>query len=80
MGFPTSPPIKIVVTKEEETSFPLDPIPSSSQNHPLPIKTKTSPSKLPLSPKIKATVVPVKIQSPHCSPRVHNPMAGANLP
>jgi hypothetical protein len=80
LGFPTPPPIKIVVTKEEETSFPLDPIPSSSKTQPLPMKTETSPSKLPLSPKIKAAVVPVKTPSPPCSPRVHNPMAGANIP
>jgi hypothetical protein len=80
LGFPTPPPIKIVVTKEEETSFPLDPIPSSSKTQPLPLKTEISPSKLPLSPKIKAAVVPVKTPSPPCSPRVHNPMAGANLP
>jgi hypothetical protein len=80
LGLPTPPPIKVVVTKEEETYFPLDPIPSSSKTQPLPLKTETSPSKLPLSPKIQAAVVPVKTPSPPCSPTVHNPMAGANLP
>jgi hypothetical protein len=80
LGSPTPPSIKIVVTKEEETSFPLEPIPSSSKTQPLPMKTEISPSNLPLSPKTKAAVVPVKTQSPPCSPRIHNPMAGANLP
>jgi hypothetical protein len=31
LGLPTPPPIKVVVTQEEETYFPLNPIPSSSK-------------------------------------------------
>jgi len=65
LGFPTPRPIKIVVTKEEETSFTLDPIPYSSKTQILPLKTENFPSKLPLYPKIQVGVVPVKFQSPH---------------
>jgi hypothetical protein len=75
LGLPTPPPIKFVVTKAEEASFPLDPIPSSSKTQPFPLKIETSPSKLPLSPKFQAIVVPIKTPSPPCSPTVHNPMA-----
>jgi hypothetical protein len=57
------------VTQEEETSFPLNLIPSSYQNQ-----------MLPLSPKIQATFVYVKTPSPPCSPTVHNPMEGDYLP
>jgi hypothetical protein len=80
---PTPPSIKIVVTKEEETSIPLEPTPSYFKTQPLPVKTKISPSNLPPYPKlhiIKVAVVPIKTQSPPCSPRIHNPMAGSNLP
>jgi hypothetical protein len=69
-----------VLTKEEEASFPLDHIPYSSKTQPFPLKTETSPSKIPPSPKFQAIVVIVKTPSPPCSPTVHNPMAGANLP
>jgi hypothetical protein len=82
LGSPTTP-IKIVVTKEEETSIPLEPTPYSSKTQPISMKTKISPSNLPPSPKIhiiKVAVVPIKNQSPPCSPRIHNPMAGANFP
>jgi hypothetical protein len=62
--------------------------PSSSKTQPLLVKTETSPSYTPPSPKlhiIKTVVVPIKTQSPPYSPRIynpplHNPMAGANLP
>jgi hypothetical protein len=80
LGLPTPPPVKVVVTKEEETSFPFNPIPSSSKIQPLPLKTETSLFKLPFSPNIQAAVVPVKTPSSPCSPTVHNPMAGANPP
>jgi hypothetical protein len=45
------------------------------------VKTEISPSYIPPSPKlhiIKTAVV--KTQSPPCSPRIYNPMEGANLP
>jgi hypothetical protein len=58
----------------------LDPIPSSSKTQILPLKTKTSPTKIPLSPKIQDAFVSVKTPSLPCSPIVHNPMAYANLP
>jgi hypothetical protein len=80
LGFPTPPPIKVTETKKEETSFPLDPIPSSPKTQTLPLKTETSPSKFPLSPKIQTIFATVKTPSPPCSPTVHNPMAGANIP
>ena len=44
------------------------------------MKNEISPSNLPLSPKIKVAVVPVKIQSPPCSPRVNNLTEGDNIP
>jgi hypothetical protein len=68
------------VTKEEETSFSLDPIPYSSKTQILPLKTETSPSKLPLSLKFQAALVAIKTPSSPCSPTIDNPMAGANLP
>ena len=80
MGLPTPPPIKVVVIKEVETYFPSDPIPFSSKTQLLPLKIETSQSKLPLSPKIQATFVPIKNPYPPCSPTVHNPMEGANIP
>jgi hypothetical protein len=57
-------------------------MPSSSKTQPLLVKTETSPSYIPPSPKIhiiKTVVVPIKTQSPR-SPRIYNPMTGANLP
>jgi hypothetical protein len=83
LGSPSPPSLKIVVTKEEETSVPLESTPSSSKTQPLLVKTEISPSYIPPSPKlhiIKTAVVPIKTQSPPCSPRIYNPMAGANLP
>jgi hypothetical protein len=44
------------------------------------MKTKTSPSNLPLSPKILVVFVSVKTPSLPCSPTIHNPMVGANIP
>jgi hypothetical protein len=76
LGFHTPPPIKTSMTKEEETLFPLEPIPSSSKTQPIPVKTEIPPSYIPLSPKLHT----VKTPSPPCSPRFHNPMAGANPP
>jgi hypothetical protein len=68
------------LTKENKTSFPLDPIPSSSKTQILPLKTETSPSKLPLSQKIQAAFVVVKTPCSPCSPTIHNPMTSVNLP
>jgi hypothetical protein len=67
--FPTPPPIKVVVTQEEETSFPSNRIPSSS-------KTQM----LPLSPKFQDAFVSFKAPSPPPYPAAHNPMVGANIP
>jgi hypothetical protein len=69
LGFPTPPPIKVVVSKEGETYFPLNPISFSSNTQPFP-----------LSPRNTVAVLPVQTPSPPCSPTVHIPMAGANLP
>jgi hypothetical protein len=69
LGFPTPPPIKVVVTKEGGTSFPLNPIQFSSNTQPLP-----------LSPRNTVAVLPVQAPSPPCSPTVHIPMEGANIP
>jgi hypothetical protein len=80
LGLPTPPPIKVFVTKEEETTFPFNPIPSSSKIQPLPLNTETSLFKLFFSPNIQVAVVLVKNPSSPCSPIVHNPMAGANPP
>jgi hypothetical protein len=68
LGFPTSPTIKVVVTKEGGTYFPLNPIPFSSNTQ-----------LLPLSPINTVAFVLVQTPSPHGSPTVHIPMAGANL-
>jgi hypothetical protein len=76
LGFATPPPIKNLLAKEEETSSPLQPIPSSSKTQPSTVKTKIPPSYIPFSPKLHI----VKSPSPPCSPGVHNPMAGANAP
>jgi hypothetical protein len=76
LGFATPPPIKIYVAKEEETSSPLQPIPSSSKTQPSAVKTEIPPSYIPFSPKLHT----VKSPSPPCSPTVQNPMAGANPP
>jgi hypothetical protein len=76
LGFATPHPIKIYVTKEEETSYPLQPIPSSSKTQPPPLKTEIPPSYIPFSPNLQI----VKSPSPHCSPRVQNPMEGVNPP
>jgi hypothetical protein len=46
------------------------------------VKTKISPSYIPPSPNlhiIKTVVVPIKTQSPPCSPGIYNPMASVNL-
>jgi hypothetical protein len=79
LSLPTPPPIKVVVTQEEETSFPLESIPSSSKTQTIPLDTKTSPSNIPLSPKIHAAFVSFKTLSSPCSPTIHNPMASANI-
>jgi hypothetical protein len=75
LGFPTPPPIKVVVSKEGETYFPLNPIPFSSN-------TQSSSENFPSfpSPRNTTAVLPVQTPSPPCSPTVHIPMAGANLP
>jgi hypothetical protein len=67
LGFPTPPPIKVVVTKEGGTYFPLNPIPFSSNTQPIP-------------PRNTIAVLHVQTPSPPCSPTVHIPMAGANIP
>jgi hypothetical protein len=76
LGFATPPPVKISAAKEEETSSPLQTLPSSSKTQPSAVKTEISPSYIPFSPKLHT----VKFPSPPCSPRVQNPMAGANPP
>jgi hypothetical protein len=63
LGSPSPPSLKIVVTKEEETSVPWEFPPSSSNTQPLLVKTETSPSYIPPSPKIhiiKTSIVPIK--------------------
>jgi hypothetical protein len=76
LGFAT-PPIKIYVSKEEETSSPLQPILSSSKTQPSAMKTDQIPhSYIPFSPKMHT----IKSPSPPFSPTVQNPMAGANAP
>jgi hypothetical protein len=74
--FATPPPIKFFVTKEEETSYPLQPIPYSSKTHPFSMKTEIHPSYIPFSPKLHT----IKYPSLPCSPTVQNPMIGANAP
>jgi hypothetical protein len=69
LGFPTPPPVNVVVSKEGETSFPLNPISFSSNTQPFP-----------LSPRNTVAVVPIPTPSPPGSPTVHIPMAGANPP
>jgi hypothetical protein len=68
LGFST-PPIKVVVTKEGGTYFPLNPIPFSSNTQPLL-----------LSPRNTVVVLPVQTPSPPCSPTIHIQMEGVNLP
>jgi len=88
LGSPSPPSLKLAVTKEEVASVPLEFPPSSSKTQPLLVKTETSSSYTPLSPKlhiIQTKAIPVKTQSPPYSPRIynpplHNPMADANLP
>jgi hypothetical protein len=88
LGSPSPPSLKIFVTKEEETSVPLEFPLSSSKTQTLLVKTETSPSYIPPYPKIhiiKTTTIPIKTQSPPYSPIIyntplHNPMASANLP
>jgi ribonuclease HI len=69
LGFPTPPPIKVVVSKEGETYFPLNPILFSSNTQ-----------SFPFSPRNTAPVLPVQTPSPPGSPTIHIPMAGANPP
>jgi hypothetical protein len=76
LGFVTPPPIKIFVAKEEETSSPLQPIPSYSKTRPSTVKTEIPPSYIPFSPKLHT----VKSPSPPCSPTIKNPMASDNDP
>jgi hypothetical protein len=69
LGFSTPPPIKVVVTKEGEASFPLNPIPSSSNTQ-----------LFSLSPRNTTALVPVQTPSPPGSPIVRIPILGVNLP
>jgi hypothetical protein len=69
LGFPTLPPIIVVVSKEEETYFPSKPIIFSSNTQ-----------LFPLFPRNTALVPPVQNPSPPNSPIVHIPMEGANIP
>jgi hypothetical protein len=68
LGFPT-PPIKVVVTKEGGASFPLNPISFSSNTQSFLCSLRNT-----------VAVLPVQTSSPPCSPTVHIPMAGVNLP
>jgi hypothetical protein len=60
LGFPTPPPIKVVVSKEGETSFTLNPISFSSNIQ-----------SFPLSPRNIVVVLPIQTPYPTCSPTVH---------
>jgi hypothetical protein len=76
LGFATPPPVKTYSTKEKKTSSALQTLPSSSKTQPSAVKIEISPSYIPFSPKLHT----FKSPSPPCSPRVKNPMAGANPP
>jgi hypothetical protein len=65
--FPT--PIKVVVSKEGETYFLLNPISFSSNTQ-----------AFPFSPRNITRVLLVRIPSPPGSPTVHTPMVGVNPP
>jgi hypothetical protein len=69
LGFPTPPPVRIVVSREGKTYFPLNPILFSYDTQ-----------SFSLSPRNIAPVPPVQTPSPPGSPAVHFPMAGANPP
>jgi len=69
LGFPTPPPIKVVVSKEGETYFPSNPILFSSNTQLFPFSHRNI-----------ALVSPVQTPSPPGSPTIHIPMAGANPP
>jgi hypothetical protein len=66
LGFPT-PPIKVVISKEREISFPLNPILFYSNTQ-----------SFPFSPRNIALVSPIQTPSSLGSPTVHIPMASAN--
>jgi hypothetical protein len=70
-GFPTPPPIKVVVSKEGETSFPLNLISFSPNTQPFPLSPRNTTI---------GVVIPVPTPSSPGSPIVHTPMAGANPP
>jgi hypothetical protein len=76
LGFVAPPPINFFVAKEEETSSPLQPIPSSSKTQPSVVKAEIPPSYIPFFPKLHT----VKYPSPPCSPIVQNPTTGVNSP
>jgi hypothetical protein len=69
LDFPTPPPIKVVVSKEGETYFPLNPILFSSNTQPFPF-----------SPRRTTPILPFQTPSPPGSPTIHIPMAGGNPP
>jgi hypothetical protein len=69
LGFPAPLPIEVVVSKEGETYFPLNPITFSSNNQ-----------LFPFSHRNKTAVLPIQTPSPPCSPTIRIPMAGANIP
>jgi len=76
LGFATPPPVKIYAAKEEETSSPLQTLPSSSKTQPSAMKTETPLSYFPSSPNLHT----VKSTSPPCSLRFQNQMAVYNPP
>jgi hypothetical protein len=69
LGFPTPPPVKVAVSKEGGTYFPLNPILFSSNTQ-----------SFPLSPGNTTPVPPFQSPSTLGYPTIHILMAGANLP
>jgi hypothetical protein len=69
LGFPTPPPIKVVVSKEGGNCFPFNPILFSSNTQ-----------SFPFPPRNTAPVLPIQTPSPPGSPTLHTPMAGVNSP
>jgi hypothetical protein len=69
LGYPTPPPVKVVVYKEGGIYFPLNPVLLSSNTQ-----------SFPFSPRNIVAILPVQTPSSPCSPTVHIQMEGANLP
>jgi len=69
LGIPTPPPVKVVVSKEGETYFPLNPILFSSNTQ-----------LFPFYPRSIDPVLQVQTPSPPGSPIIHILMEGDNPP